>query len=981
MNSRKYSIGAVILILTLLPSLGWTGAVITYHGRLLDTNKLPVESSNVTFRIRIYSPNPKKCLLYEEIRSIDMSNSQGVFVIPIGDGLGTRTGNDPGLQLERVFTNDPNTEYNTTNTPLITCNTGTSYAPDLLDQRHLEVSFDDNTGTGNQTLPLMDVNFVPFSVNSFDSQNIGGTPAESVVRLSSGTATPLSLADFSELLAIVNGTSNQYERSGQLRGASVPALGNGQVLGWNAGGWQAITPITSFSETDPQVKDFAKVDLPSCGANQFLKDDGAGNMVCASVIGSNGGTVTSITAGTGLSHETSPGSPLTSSGTISLENSGVVAGQYTKVIVDLKGRVTSGANLSSADIPNLDASKITSGTIAQNVSATSVAATNVNSTNLRIYDGASEYLTFTLPAGGTSYSIKWPNAIGNNGDVLQSDASGNLSWIAIPSAPVESVAGKTGTVTLSTADISGLGSSATMNVAASGDASAGEVVKGNDSRLTNDRVPTGGAGGDLSGSYPNPSVAKIQGRSVETTAPTDGQVLLWDNGNTTWKAQYVRAQDIRTMWGGTQLIPSTACSANESMVWSAVTDRFTCQTIGTLDASAITTGTIAPGRIGSGVTTNAFLTTDGSGVPGWQALNSDLHVQYALLAGRSGGQILHGGAAASDSLVLDSTSHSTKGTVLLAPSGGSVGVGTSSPTGVFDVEGGTAASGLNGGNIRLNAQTGGAGNTDGGVVLLSPGNSTGAGRPGVAVVGSDTDVSIANQTVGQGGLYVKGGIYGADGITTNYQFRFGNGTSHFTANTSGIASHLLTTVNGAEVMRIIANGNVGIGTTDPTQLFHVNGTALATAWNTTSDERLKEDIKEIENPLKKILQLRGVTFKWRTDIMQPTKHDRLNDIGVVAQEVEMQFPEVVNTGADGFKSVNYSSLVAPLIGAIKEFYRDFVGQKELIAMQTRKIDTVLHDLETKVDRTELQFLRLENSELKDRINRLERHLMIKKSSE
>lgn len=62
-------------------------------------------------------------------------------------------------------------------------------------------------------------------------------------------------------------------------------------------------------------------------------------------------------------------------------------------------------------------------------------------------------------------------------------------------------------------------------------------------------------------------------------------------------------------------------------------------------------------------------------------------------------------------------------------------------------------------------------------------------------------------------------------------------------------------------------------------------------------------------------RLRGVSFTWREGA--PPGHSG-PDLGVIAQEVEEVFPELVRTDELGYKQVNYVGLIAPLIEAVKE---------------------------------------------------------------
>jgi hypothetical protein len=83
-------------------------------------------------------------------------------------------------------------------------------------------------------------------------------------------------------------------------------------------------------------------------------------------------------------------------------------------------------------------------------------------------------------------------------------------------------------------------------------------------------------------------------------------------------------------------------------------------------------------------------------------------------------------------------------------------------------------------------------------------------------------------------------------------------------------------------------------------------------YGTSSDERIKTNIKTIENALDKTLLLRGVEYN---DIRIEPERKR---IGLIAQEVELIIPEVVRTGDDGLKGIEYQNLVGLLIEAIKQ---------------------------------------------------------------
>ncbi|HBM90517.1 MAG TPA: hypothetical protein DD400_01370 [Rhodospirillaceae bacterium] len=81
-------------------------------------------------------------------------------------------------------------------------------------------------------------------------------------------------------------------------------------------------------------------------------------------------------------------------------------------------------------------------------------------------------------------------------------------------------------------------------------------------------------------------------------------------------------------------------------------------------------------------------------------------------------------------------------------------------------------------------------------------------------------------------------------------------------------------------------------------------------YNTASDRRLKADIKPIGSALEKVSGLKGFSF-----FMKDGKERKY---GVIAQDLEKVFPELVTDIGQGYKGVDYMGLIGPLVAAVAE---------------------------------------------------------------
>jgi hypothetical protein len=224
-------------------------------------------------------------------------------------------------------------------------------------------------------------------------------------------------------------------------------------------------------------------------------------------------------------------------------------------------------------------------------------------------------------------------------------------------------------------------------------------------------------------------------------------------------------------------------------------------------------------------------------------------------------------------------------------SSGNVGIGTSSPSFKLDVAG----------NGRI-------GNVyDTGLTIAQAGNSI--TYPTDNTLAFNTNTTERMRITSSGNVLVGKTAIGSD--TLGVGFATGDGTNQWrcsigNAGSTSAAFGLSIYSTGASAYRMYVD---------------MAGTIFATSIviSAISDERLKENIKDIDTGLDSIMALKPRRFDWKDGKGQ----DKKNVAGFIAQEFEAVFPECVGTtkaGADGieYKNINHETLIPTLVKAIQE---------------------------------------------------------------